>query len=153
MSGEAPGRPVAGTRDARFPPGPCLSPTALTSKTRSLLEHAVHMERSGAGGLSLLMTDAPATRASSPQTRRSGVGNFRELMRVVDQAKAELEPHAGPWTLRSCTDVCPMAVFRSPFLLTAASMTAATRMRGTALASSCTRAVESPASSVRAMVG
>lgn len=54
-----------------------------------------HQERSGTGGLSLLMSDAPAKRSNPPPAPATGVGNLRDLMQVIDQAQAELAPNPG----------------------------------------------------------
>ena len=54
-----------------------------------------HQERSGTGGLSLLMSDAPAERPTPSPAPATGVGNLRDLMQVVDQAQAELAPTPG----------------------------------------------------------
>ncbi|RVU18354.1 hypothetical protein [Methylobacterium oryzihabitans] len=54
-----------------------------------------HQARSGTGGLTIFMSDAPAEPVSRLPAPATSVGNLRELMQVIDQAKAELVPDAG----------------------------------------------------------
>ncbi|TFF27448.1 hypothetical protein E3C22_03030 [Jiella endophytica] len=54
-----------------------------------------HQARSGTGGLSVFMSDAPAEPRIRPPAPATGAGNLSELMQVVDQAAAELAPDAG----------------------------------------------------------
>jgi hypothetical protein len=73
-----------------------FSEEAKKAKAELLVVYYVgHMERTGTGGLSLLMGDAPAERKIRSPAPATGTGNLRELMQIVDQAEAELAPQSG----------------------------------------------------------